>query len=324
MPGTSTTSFADTNEEYEIVKARLNPALYNSVPGIYWANSYLYCVNRKYARLSKYKLFFSREISPDIVSWGYGSDDSDINGQLSRYAIGSTDFEGLGFDPAMITTADRYNFVDPTVEGSLMYMVPNSPGVNYTIDEYGMPQVYAEVEWARASSTLLTNQNGISVIKVSYFADEAVRDPGSSSHKKYIKLVYNTPEPNVVDYRGNDGVITTRGTDDNIAIAYDTSTGEVDKLKELYGTPTTNYNEYPTEKYNDVIQQISNQLYLNSTTRERKIFLRDSQPNSLNFKDFLKSTKYTEFNTNLLSMVTTRAITGTASITSTSSGGSYA
>ena len=316
----SSPPLSDTNEEYEITKARLNPILYNSVSGMYWPNSYLYCVNRKSARLPGNKLFFSREIAAGYSSWGYISNSDQRHGQLTRYAISSTEFDSFGIDVNSITETDTYNFVDPSVNGHLMYLVPdNSGGVYFVYDEYSMPQIFAEADWRRGGVNALLKEQGISVIKVSYYADEAV-DP-SETYKKYIRLIYNTLEPGNVDYNGADGVITSLSTAGTVVTAYDTSTGEVDKLRQLYGTPVDAGYSYAADVYQDELSAICKEIYL-THTQKRRIFLRESQPNKLNFKDLLSNVRYREFNTALLPLITASALTTTGTFT-TSGGGSY-
>jgi len=309
--------FIDTNEEYEITKARLNPGLFNSVRGIYWSNSYLYCINVHYARLKKNKLFFSREQNPSYSSWGYETNDDEINGQLTRYSISSTNFEEYGIDLNNISPGDNYNFLDPNVEGDLVYMVPDSTGVRASTTLSGLPEVYSNVVWRRSLGSVndLRTQNGISVIKVSYYADEGIEEAGK--HNKYIKLVYNTSDPATVGFSGGEGVIIVPNSG-YLDVAYDSSSEEVQKLKNLFGTPIDSDSLYASQVYEEELSLLCRQVYL-SQTKSRKVFLREGQPNMLRYIDLLKSTKYTEFNTALLSLLTAPTISST--VTSTYTGG---
>ena len=103
--------------------------------------------------------------------------------------------------------------------------------------------------------------------------------------------------------------------------AYDTSTGEVDKLRQLYGTPVDAGYSYAADVYQDELSAICKEIYL-THTQKRRIFLRESQPNKLNFKDLLSNVRYREFNTALLPLITASALTTTGTFT-TSGGGSY-
>ena len=315
----------EATEEYEITKARLNPALYNSIYGIFWPNSYLYCFQRKQARMLSYKLFFSQELYNEYSSWGYVTKGDTRPGQISRFSISSTTFSNIGIDVNNIKTSDFYNFLDPIVSGHLVYMVPDSQGITFTYDQFAIPTLIGEAKW-RSSGSSLTKEDGISVIKTSYYADEARTFSQEVPGKKYIKLVYNTPDPEMDDYTGEDGVITADAAPPataapgsgnyltRINVAYNMSTKEVDKLKELYGTPISSDGNYSSNVYHNELTAICKQIYLTQVAN-RTVFLREGQPNLLNIRDLVRQTRYIEFNTNISSIINTIGITTTTTET---------
>ena len=188
-------------------------------------------------------------------------------------------------------------------------MVPDANRliVNTDASIIGAPSIRAAAKWRSATDgPVLLNQNGISVIKISYYNDEGMENPhrgDMGNLANYIKLVYNTPDPATVGYNGGDGVITNRNSAGLINIAYDSDSQEVEKLQEQFGTPVVSTSDYSANVYNEEISFLSKEIYL-TQAKKRRIFLRIDQPNKLTINQLLNVSNYVEYNSKLVSLIT--------------------
>ena len=198
-------------------------------------------------------------------------------------------------------------------------MVPDMNSLNVSTDTSidGAPSIFADAKWRSAvGDGELVNQNGISVIKNLYYADEGLEDPVDTGFGNYIKLNFNTSDPAIVGYSGGDGVITTYSSG-FVHIAYDTTSQEVEKLQELFGTPVLSDSNYASNVYNEEMSYLCKEIYLSQAT-ERKIFLKENQPNSLGIRDLIIISNYVEYNPNVRSLIETPSA---MSMTTTTPGG---
>tara|TARA_Y100000592_G_scaffold90581_1_gene149376 strand:- start:8327 stop:9316 length:990 start_codon:yes stop_codon:yes gene_type:complete len=315
-------------ESYTLVATQLNSGIImGSMGGVYWPHQYLYCMKRtEIANNPQRHIYYSSNVGGGSTPHYY---------QMIGYAISNSDWVGsLSVDPTALTADDRYNFLDPTVEINLYDGVPDSTNILYysAAETGGYDTIYCAspsfslnlLDPALSPANILNQQNGISLIKTFYYADEGVTDGdtySSNRHlKRYSKAVYNTDDP-LFERNDTEGPITTLVAGQPV-IAYSLDTPEVEILKSLFGTIVRSDSGYIKEKYDDFVRSACRDIYL-STTTTRRIFLRDSQPNTLTNDDLQYLQKYTEFNANIVSMLTTRSFMGTSTAPSTTSGGSY-
>jgi|14BtaG_2_1085337.scaffolds.fasta_scaffold21594_2 hypothetical protein len=327
-------------EEYTSVKAKLNPRVFSSIGGVSWPHSYMYCIKRAEIANKRYLLLHyssQEEDSASAVMPHYG--------EITSLKLVNNNFsDNRMISPGAIDSDDYYNFLDPRVSVRLYSAIPAATSITYTpetgvmfdmisISDSAYSPVISTATWvysgtgptsmpmsATYTSGISNVQNGISVIKTLYYADEGTydyHDDDVEKHlQKYIKSVYNTDDP--AFERADDEGVTTGigGVSGDVIIGYSAVTPEVEILKEMFGTPVSSDGEYARKVYDETITTICRDMYLTQTVT-RRLFLRDSQPNTLTNKDLQKAVKYIEFNLDTISYLET------GSYITTTTGGSY-
>ena len=295
-----------------------------SLGGVYWPHHYLYCVKRTgiHTRPTMHLYASSQSLSGDTGATAH-------YGEMVAYAMSNSDWMiARSIDVMAINSEDRYNFMDPAVDINLFDGVVDSNNIEfYSRAETGgfdtilciSPKFKLNLMDPSTSASISNAEKGISLIKTFYYADEGLTDSHSSRHlKKYTKAVYNTDDP-LFERNDTEGpLVTALPSLGGVSIAYSLDTPEMEILRKQFGTVVNSDAGYASAKYYQVIRDMCKDIYL-STTTTRRIFLRDSQPNTLTNDDLQYLQKYTEFNLNTVSMLTTRSYTTMP----TTGGGSY-
>ena len=214
---------------------------------------------------------------------------------------------------------------------------------------YGLPQVYSTSQWYAGDRNYVrrvTRKGDMNVIKTSYYAENCATPLAESADLNFagdfIKLVYNTCDPaEGIDPRQT-AIINSIGTTsieaDQVRIHYNRFYEEPTvfplqrrDLKKRFGgfglsTPTLRaFTGIIVEEMRELCTKIKLMQ-----SRENRLFLRNSQPNTLIPKDLGRLTSYVEYNSKILSMLETVSLVGTRSSTtsvydppSSPTGGSY-
>ena len=214
---------------------------------------------------------------------------------------------------------------------------------------YGIPQVYSTSQWYAAGRNydrVVERVAHMNVIKTSYYAENCATplvEAGDLNFAgDFIKLIYNTNDPaDGIDPRQSaiiNSVGTTSVAADQVRIHYNRFYEEMTvfplqrrDLKKRFGAfdltiPTL---KAYTGIIMDEMRDLSKKIKL-MQSRENRLFLRNSQPNTLMPKDLGRLTSYVEYNSKILSMLETVSLVGgrsrTASVydpPSSPTGGSY-
>ena len=323
-------------EEYTSVKAKLNPRVFSSLGGVPWPHSYMYCIKRAEIANKRHLLLHHSSQEADSASAVLPH-----YGEITSLKLVNNDFStNRLISPSAINSDDHYNFLDPRVSVRLYAAIPAATSIIYTpetevkfdmidINDPAYMPIPMSTLFGYATTTSIPTatfttgidniNNGISVIKTLYYADEGTYDyhEGLEKHlQKYIKSVYNTDDP-AYERADEEGVTTgVGGVSGDVIIGYSATTPEVEILKEMFGTPVSSDGEYARKVYDETISTICRDMYLTQTVT-RRLFLRDSQPNTLTNKDLQKAVKYIEFNLDTISYLET------GSYITTTTGGSY-